>query len=66
MKRSRKKHAITTNEAVEMLLGRKAAKRLRQLATRVADADAEAARKDKQRKHKKKKDKKSGKSANAK
>lgn len=37
MARSKKKSPkLTTNEALELLLGRKAAKRLRQLAKRVA------------------------------
>ena len=34
------KRKMTTNEALESLLGRKAAKRLRQVARDVADADA--------------------------
>lgn len=41
MARSKKKAPkLTTNEALELLLGRKAAKRLRQLAKRVAMEEA--------------------------
>jgi hypothetical protein len=36
----KKKRKLTTNEALELLLGRKAAKRLRRLAMRLAAEDA--------------------------
>ena len=39
MAKSKKKKKLTTNEALEQLLGHKAAKRLRQLATRLAADD---------------------------
>jgi hypothetical protein len=46
-----KKRKMTTEEALESLLGKKAAKRLRRLATEIAEAD----RKDKVKKNKAKK-----------
>ena len=39
MKKAKKSESLTTNEALEALLGRKAAKRLRQLAVQVAAED---------------------------
>jgi hypothetical protein len=39
MKKASKSETLTTNEALEALLGRKAAKRLRQLAIQVAAED---------------------------
>lgn len=39
-KSSKKRRELTTNQALESLLGAKAAKRLRKLAERIADEDA--------------------------
>jgi hypothetical protein len=45
-----KKAKMTTNEALEWLLGKKAAKRLRQLATQLAGEDRKARRRQKKTK----------------
>ena len=42
-----KKGKMTTNEALESLLGKKAAKRLRQMATQLASEDRKARRRQK-------------------
>jgi hypothetical protein len=51
-KAAKKKRKLTTNEALEAVLGAKAAKRLRKLAVQIADEDAPT-KKNKQRKSKK-------------
>jgi hypothetical protein len=55
MAKSKKRRKLTTSEALEELLGRKAAKRLRQLANQLAEAGEVPVKKEKKKAKKNKK-----------
>ena len=54
MAKSGKKRKMTTDEALESLLGKKAAKRLRRVAKEIADNDQRSKKKNQNKKTKKK------------
>ena len=54
-KSTKKPRTLTTSEALEELLGRKAAKRLRRVASELAEAGKSASRKDNKKRKKNKK-----------